>query len=789
MRSTNAAYNEHPADRAHPRSAPACRRGVLLINLGTPDGSDTASVRRYLAEFLADPQVVHLPDGLSWLNKPLARMIALFRGSTSARMYQRIWTDAGSPLMTITRDQAHALAAVMPSGWRVFYAMRYGQPNILDTLREIEAAGIEELVVVPMYPQFSGTTSGTTIREVYTALNAIGHRVSVTARAIWYDDAGYIYSQARLIEDYARTHRLSPDDTFLVFSAHGLPVSYVKRGDPYQIHLRRTVKLVGERLGWPADRLALTYQSSLGPVEWLTPGTDSFLRELAQTGRKRVVVCPISFTADCLETLEEIGMGYRQEFEIAGGELFLCPALNDFDPFIAALKDLVLHGSRPVTSWSQKEKPLLECHNDDAHPQRDLDSLVMIGMSLPGRVRSQGAPELAFADGPTLREHKKSQCQVPDLLRSVCKDGGFREAFVWNTCCRFEMYAWFSPNADSAQRESALARARDSLFGSDHPLPQSVNVLHAADAWRHVMRTVCGLNSGLPGDRDIVEQLQTAHRVADHAGTTGPLTRSLVEDAVSLERELRSETEWGDYATGYCSAALSRVAESTGVNLQQCRVVVIGGSTTSRSILDALTGRFDVPDRGLTLVYRNRSGGHMKLLRKAIGNGRRLRVQSYGQDSVVRAVAEADLVCFGIDTEQPVLDLESIRGIRDFNERPLAVIDFNTFGSVRNAQAMEGVRVWSVARLDEQVNRFADQICSTEQFARAVRSAEAWIAEKTLGLQSRSERVTHRRQVAPPAAPDETPGPADQSAAADLYDRDLRISEDEQSDLVTSPLS
>ena len=282
------------------------RRGVLLINLGTPDESDVPSVRRYLAEFLSDPEVIHLPTGMGWLNGALGRLIAYFRAPKSAKMYQRIWSDSGSPLGSITLDQVRQLETHLPDGWRVFPAMRYGRPSIAQTLREIEAAGVEELVVIPMYPQFSGPTTGTALRELYGSLHRGVHRLNVTTRNIWYDDGGYVYAQAKLIAEYAKQHQLTPDNTMLLFSAHGLPVSYVKHGDPYPAHVRRSIDLVAQRLGCPSERWMSACQSRFGPTKWLTPGTDCMLAELAERGEKRVLICPISFTADCLETLEEL---------------------------------------------------------------------------------------------------------------------------------------------------------------------------------------------------------------------------------------------------------------------------------------------------------------------------------------------------------------------------------------------------------------------------------------------------------------------------------------------------
>ncbi|MEK7755776.1 MAG: ferrochelatase, partial [Planctomycetota bacterium] len=155
------------------------KRGVLLINLGTPDRADVPAVRRYLAEFLSDPEVIRLPAGLGWLNSPLAHLIARFRAPRSAEMYRRIWTEPGSPLKAITQDQVSALTAVLPPEWRVFYAMRYGEPSIGEAVSEIEACGVEDLVVIPMYPQFSGPTTGTALQILHRELQRGRHQLAL----------------------------------------------------------------------------------------------------------------------------------------------------------------------------------------------------------------------------------------------------------------------------------------------------------------------------------------------------------------------------------------------------------------------------------------------------------------------------------------------------------------------------------------------------------------------------------------------------------------------------------
>jgi ferrochelatase len=723
-----------------PQPGSPLRRGVLLINLGTPERCDVASIREYLAEFLSDPAVIRLPTGLGWLNGVLGRFIARLRAPRSLEAYEKIWTERGSPLKTITEDQAACLEGALPRGWRVFHAMRYGRPAIAETLRRIEEAGIEDLVVVPMYPQFSEPTTGTAMRQVYGHLRREASRLHVTTRTSWHDDHGYINAQTKLIEQYARGNGLTPENAFLLFSTHGLPVSYVKRGDPYATHIARTVALVGQQLGWPTDRMSLAYQSRFGPVKWLEPSTDEALMELARAGERRVVVCPISFTTDCLETLEEIDVRYRARLKEAGAELYLCPALNTFRLFISTLKHLVLRGPRPMGCRGREIRSGGPCKPRPASEDPEIESLVLVGASIRGRLDAGRGPGMTYTDLDGLRRVKRSQCDVPPLLQGLCDQADLREAWLWNTCHRFELYGWL-PEVDRAasdtirseRRSHAVGRIMRHLLEGEEAPPEHVNVLYGVEAWHHLLRTAVGLGSSLPGETDVLAQLRAAHRLANRAGTAGPLTRRLAEDVSNLAHELRENTPWGQYSPDYCYAALRRIVEMGAIDVSSSSIAVIGGSTTSATTLHTLRERFDVPDRSLKLLYRgHKHGGHLKVLRRAIGNGRRVRVQSYDEPGVIRHLAEADVIVFGVDREEPVLGADRLRTCRDWIARPLTIFDFNMFGSTTGFDEFEGVTLYDARRLEAEAEAFADQMCASDDFTCAVEAAEEWIIERAL---------------------------------------------------------
>lgn len=707
---------------------PLPRRGVLLINLGTPDEPDVASVRRYLAEFLSDAAVIKLPTGFGWLTGILGRTIARFRASGSAHAYQQIWTDRGSPLKVITEDQVEALQAVMPPGWKVYYAMRYGSPSIAGVLDEIRGADIKELVVVSMYPQFSGPTTGTAHREVSRCLLDATHHLEVTTRLVWNDDHGYITAQASLIGSYARGEGLTPDNSFLLFSTHGLPTAYVRAGDPYPQQIARTVALVGHQLGWAPDRMSLSYQSRLGPVEWLTPSTDQVLIDLVRAGEKKILVCPISFTVDCLETLEEIGLRYRADVEAAGGSLFLCPALNTYAPFISALKHLVLQGATPMTNAVPTVRPV-ETTAPAPTETDPLASLMMVGVSAPGRLGRGQGPPVKHVTGDVLERVKRPQRDVPQLLRQIRSSCGLSEAFLWNTCHRFELYAWGDDELASTPGHVDAERIKQKLF-DDGWRHLSVNVLRGRDALHHLLRTGLGLNSHLPGERDVLDQLRAAHRLAACAGTAGTKVSRLLAQMTALDAALRAETAWHSMDLDYCTGAFARLVDTGKVDFRRGRIVVIGGSTTSAAALRTLRDRFDVPSSRLTILYRgHKHGGQIKLLRQAIGDGLRLRIDSYDEPRVRRMIADADVLIFGLDRKEPLVTGDQLRGARDFKTRPLTVLDFNMFGSTADLDGLEGVALFDAKCLHDEVEAFADAICDRADFAEAVETVETKLAE------------------------------------------------------------
>jgi len=311
--------------------------GLLLANLGTPTAPQRKPVARFLREFLSDPRVVDLPRFL-WL--PLLYCVIIpLRAGRSAEAYRKIWWDEGSPLLVLTERLASQMRKLAPASTAVEIGMRYGEPSILNGLRKLRDAGVDRVTILPLYPQFSGTTTSSIYDAVDDALDQLSWRPPMQRIEHYYQHPDWIAAVAGSVQAF-QASREKPDR--LLFSLHGIPQRYVAAGDPYQAHCEGSVEGITAALGLPSDDWLLTYQSRVGREPWLQPYTDITLEELAKSGVKRVqVVCP-GFAVDCLETLEEIAMQNEELFIEAGGEeLEYIPALNDSEAHARALLSLM----------------------------------------------------------------------------------------------------------------------------------------------------------------------------------------------------------------------------------------------------------------------------------------------------------------------------------------------------------------------------------------------------------------------------------------------------------------
>ena len=318
--------------------------GLLLVNLGTPDAPDTAAVRRYLKEFLGDPRVLTMPAPIRWM---LLNLIILpFRSPKSAEAYREIWTDAGSPLLVHGQALCEQVQARLAGQAQVALAMRYGSPSIRAGLEQLKAAGVRRVVALPLYPQYASSTYGSTEEKLRAEVAAVGE-LELELVAPFYDHPAFLEAQAEL----ARPVLDDPQPDHVVLSFHGLPESHLRKGDPtgahclakpdccaaigdanrdcYRAQCVATARGIAAKLGLDDDAYTVSFQSRLGPTAWIRPYTDQVLDELAAGGTQRVAVLSPAFVADCLETLEELGLRAKEDFEAKGGDdLRLVPSLN-----------------------------------------------------------------------------------------------------------------------------------------------------------------------------------------------------------------------------------------------------------------------------------------------------------------------------------------------------------------------------------------------------------------------------------------------------------------------------
>ncbi len=341
------AASERPA--AHPPVASG-RVGVLIVNLGTPEGTDYRSMRRYLAEFLSDRRVIEAPR-LLWA--PLLQLILLSRPTARGRDYAAIWNRERNegPLKTITRSQsvklAEALKELAPEV-EVDWAMRYGEPPIAGRLAALKAKGCDRILVVPLYPQYCAASTATVGDKAFDTLKAMRWQPSIRLAAPWYDQPVYIEALARSTREGLERLDFTPE--VVLASFHGIPQAYFDKGDPYYCQCAKTMRLLASALRWEDGRLRMTFQSRFGRGEWLKPYTADTVRDLAKSGVRRLAVITPGFVADCLETLEEIAVENAGYFRAAGGESFAAiPCLNDSPDGMAVIEAVA---RRELMGWA-----------------------------------------------------------------------------------------------------------------------------------------------------------------------------------------------------------------------------------------------------------------------------------------------------------------------------------------------------------------------------------------------------------------------------------------------------
>lgn len=331
-----------PADHPEVRQG---RVGVLLINLGTPDAPEAAAVRRYLAEFLSDPRVIEIPR-VAWL--PILHGIILrTRPKKSAHAYKQVWTEEGSALAAITRRQAKALQERLGDGAIVDFAMRYGNPGIGKSIDNLVALGCDRILAAPLYPQYCAATTASVVDSVFGKLASMRHQPALRTLPPYYDDPLYIDALSVSLERQLSALEFEPQRLLLSF--HGMPQRTLELGDPYHCHCQKTARLLSEQLSIPTD---VAFQSRFGRAKWLEPATDKVLAAYPGKGVTRVAIAAPGFSADCVETLEELAIRGRETFLSSGGKAFAnLECLNDSPGGMTMLEALV---RRELAGWLQQ---------------------------------------------------------------------------------------------------------------------------------------------------------------------------------------------------------------------------------------------------------------------------------------------------------------------------------------------------------------------------------------------------------------------------------------------------
>ena len=352
-------------DNHPPVAAP--KVGVLLVNLGTPDAPTQPAVKKYLKQFLSDRRVVEIPQ-LIW--QPILRGIILTtRPQKSAKAYAKVWTDKGSPLAFFTVAQAEALAARMGDTVDVRYAMRYGNPSMASAIEKLTAAHCENILVLPLYPQYAASTTASTMDELGRVFAKMRNVPGIRFVRSFHDHPAYIDAiKKNVLAEWMKIGRPNFATDKLLMTFHGLPKFHLDKGDPYHCQCHKTARLVTEALGLKKDDVVVTFQSRFGRAEWLKPYTDKTLETLGAAGIKRVdVICP-GFAADCLETLEEIAMEAKHTFLHAGGATFnYISVANDSQPYVEALTTIALEN---LHGWVTADWNRANAADDNARSAR-----------------------------------------------------------------------------------------------------------------------------------------------------------------------------------------------------------------------------------------------------------------------------------------------------------------------------------------------------------------------------------------------------------------------------------
>jgi glutamyl-tRNA reductase len=600
---------------------------------------------------------------------------------------------------------ANRVERTLPKGWAVLPASM----DAHEIARVVESAldhGSDRLVVMPLQPQFARASTGRLLDLLYRTLADLAPDLHVEVRTSWHDDVEYIAAIADLTRATIERDGIDDDACRVLL----LPRPPLGSDQMHFDQCVQTARLVAQRLEWPESRVGVLDASACPAADWRTEPTGA-------GDADHVIVVPIGLVS---RPDDDLCLG--ESFPQRGIVIHRCDPVEASERLAKVVGMIVRRGRHSVSP----DRPARRGAGVPSHDEI-VGDLFGVGVSVPGAACSAGDTDCSCSNEDFLAI-KRPHLEALTLLRDAQAELHLPECWLFNTCHRFELYGWFPVGAD-AQARAGLLRSLARIVGRD--LASSTRIRQGAEAWRHLVRTAAGLNSGLVGDADVIEQLESGLRAAQYAGTTGSRSQALIDRIIASVRALRADTSWGRYTHKYSEAALLHLPQDVQELFGGARITVMGGSTTAVSLLEVLRGRYAVPPERLTVIYRgNRSGPLMNRFLAAVGEDRLLRVETYHDPRTLHGVAGADVAFLAADHREPVFSgrqIVSARAAASLSQPPLVVVDFNSFGSIRDA-ALPGLRLFDATTIAGLISGFNDRTRSCPDFPAAIAQAEEWIA-------------------------------------------------------------
>jgi glutamyl-tRNA reductase len=602
-------------------------------------------------------------------------------------------------------DMAASVQRGLPKGWSVL-ATRSESDELLDVIGHALERGAERLVVVPLLPQFSQRSTGRLLDTLYRCLGTLSPDLHVEVRSSWFDDTEYVSSLADLVRNTLERAKADPDQARALL----IPGAAIRDDEAYLQHLLQTARLIAAELGWDESRVSVFDAALYGPPDSILPRGDEHARP------QDVVVVSASLASQTTD----LNLRLVRQLPADRFTLHMCDDARVHERFAKTLGMLIRRGRHAASPERCAKRPA-----QSPCPRQLLGDLFMIGVCIPGAVPARDDMQSSACSARRFLEIKRPHLEVLQLLRDLKADFNLPECWLFNTCHRFEFYSWFPSGLDHAARAQLIEKLRG-VIGRGNA--DGVHVVQNQAAWNHLLRTAAGLNSGLIGDADVAEQLESGLRAAEYAGAAGVRSASLVRKVIETVGCLRRQTGWGRFTHRYTEIAMQHLPERMRANLAHGRITVLGGSTTAASLIEVLRDRYNVPAQRITVLYRgNRSGPLMNRFLAAVGPDRLCRVEDYHHHSVLTAVAEADVAFLAGDHREAVLSGPGVVAARGSRERPLDIVDFNTFGSINEAD-LPAICLHNASAIAASITAFNQATWSCPEFLAALGAAEEWMA-------------------------------------------------------------